>query len=557
MGGWFAPEVRTFSRGKGDAPATAKAAYRAGICITDDRTGVVYDYSYRRDIEHSALFPPTPDSPDWTRDRAALWNSGEMKENRKNSVTARELMTPLPADVSKDARRMIAVEIAEFLRDRYGVAVDMNIHAPHAYGDDRNHHAHFLFTTRRIDANGWGEKTRELDESVKKDANGQSRGGAEIEAIRQECAAIINRHLEREGSPDRVDPRSYERRGIDREAQPHLGPAASNMERNGEASRLGDEKRAVEARNAERDALKQEAAIIDLQLERERRQAQADARNQARRDFANAARAAAGTSKIQEREKDRFESWANGKRAELQNIRLEAEGEHGRAQERERLGLENQLATSYGTVKKQYAASLETMQKRAQERTGIPALLYRFSGKARRDADLAKMYRATLADIARRETEQRQALAGRQRTATAKLTARHGQQAARLEKGIETARQRREAEGWKPRQREATTGQEIEPTPGIAREAENSPMEGREIRTGETTPGNEQAPAAQPEAARDGNSGAGQESTQNPPPGWSSQAEMEEAIQKAKEQREADEREQESRDPDDPGHEME
>ena len=55
MGAWFAPEVRTFSRGKGDAPATAKAAYRAGICITDTRTGVTYDYSYRTDIDHSAL----------------------------------------------------------------------------------------------------------------------------------------------------------------------------------------------------------------------------------------------------------------------------------------------------------------------------------------------------------------------------------------------------------------------------------------------------------------------------------------------------------------------
>jgi hypothetical protein len=44
------------------------------------------------------------------------------------------------------------------------------------------------------------------------------------------------------------------------------------------------------------------------------------------------------------------------------------------------------------------------------------------------------------------------------------------------------------------------------------REAENSPEEGREDGTGETAPENEQAPTAQPEAARDGNSGA-EEST--------------------------------------------
>jgi hypothetical protein len=42
------------------------------------------------------------------------------------------------------------------------------------------------------------------------------------------------------------------------------------------------------------------------------------------------------------------------------------------------------------------------------------------------------------------------------------------------------------------------------------KEAENSPVEGRDAGTGESAPGNEQAPTAQPEAARDGNSGAGQ-----------------------------------------------
>ena len=515
MGGWFAPEVRTFSRGKGDAPATAKAAYRAGICITDHRTGVVYDYSYRTDIEHGGLFPPVADGPDWTRDRAALWNSGEMKENRKNSVTARELMTPLPAEVSAAARRMIACQIAEFLRDRYGVAVDMNIHRPHGYGDARNYHAHFLFTTRRIDANGWGEKTRELDESVKKDANGQSRGGAEIEIIRQKCAEIINHHLEQAGSLDRVDPRSYERRGINREAQPHLGPAASNMERNGQSSRLGDEKRAVQERNAERDALHQEARIIDLALERDRRQGQADARNTARRAFAKAAAKQAGISKSQAREKDRFESWANARRAELQSARHEAEGQHGRAQDFERLALENQLAASYGTIKKQYAASLFTIAKRQQQRQakGVTGILYRLSGAARKDADLAKVYRATLADIARRETEQRQALAAQQQTATAALTGRHAAQASQLEKRIETVRERREWEGWQPPQarREATTGQEIERPADAIMEAENSPVEGRGAGTGETTPRQPEATHAPPDAAQQQDSGQGQQ----------------------------------------------
>ena len=50
----------------------------------------------------------------------------------------------------------------------------------------------------------------------------------------------------------RVDHRSYEERGIDREATQHRGPVADDMEKNGKPSRIGDENREVEERNAQR-----------------------------------------------------------------------------------------------------------------------------------------------------------------------------------------------------------------------------------------------------------------------------------------------------------------
>jgi hypothetical protein len=59
--------------------------------------------------------------------------------------------------------------------------------------------------------------------------------------------------------------------------------------------------------------------------------------------------------------------------------------------------------------------------------------------------------------------------------------------------------------------REATTGQEIGQSPEIDREAENSPVEGRDAGRGETAPESEQATHAQPEAAQEVNSGEGQE----------------------------------------------
>ena len=130
-------------------------------------------------------------------------------------------------------------------------------------------------TTRRIDAQGFGAKTRELDD--------YKTGPGEIEAIRMGWERIGNLALERAGLDIRIDCRSFVDQGIDREATVHLGPVASAMERNGEETELGDRNRTARARNDERDRLRNDkeavsAEIIDLAAERERREAERDLR---------------------------------------------------------------------------------------------------------------------------------------------------------------------------------------------------------------------------------------------------------------------------------------
>jgi hypothetical protein len=51
--------------------ATAAAAYRAGVEITDERTGLVHDYTRKQGVEHSALVLPR-DAPAWATDRAPM-----------------------------------------------------------------------------------------------------------------------------------------------------------------------------------------------------------------------------------------------------------------------------------------------------------------------------------------------------------------------------------------------------------------------------------------------------------------------------------------------------
>ena len=125
-------QVKTVKRSAGRS-ATAAAAYRAAERIDCAREGRVHDYTRKGGVEEAFIVAPG-DAPDWAQDRAALWNGAEAAETRKNSVTAREWEIALPAELSPGDRRELAADFAQALVERYGVAADVAIHAPHREG---------------------------------------------------------------------------------------------------------------------------------------------------------------------------------------------------------------------------------------------------------------------------------------------------------------------------------------------------------------------------------------------------------------------------------------
>ena len=201
--------VKSISRSAGRS-AVAAAAYRSGERLFDARYGVEHDYTRKGGVEHTELVAPE-DAPDWAQDRDRLWNEAEANENRKNSMVAREWEVALPAELSDADRRALAVGFARTLVDRYGVVADVAVHAPHREGDDRNHHAHILTTTREIGADGFGAKTRILD--VKQTAS------VEVSEMREHWAERQNEALERMGAADRVDHRTLEAQREEVEAE--------------------------------------------------------------------------------------------------------------------------------------------------------------------------------------------------------------------------------------------------------------------------------------------------------------------------------------------------
>ena len=262
--------------------AVAAAAYRAGVELVDVRTGRVHDYTRKGGVELTEIL--TPDG--LGVERNALWNAAELAEKRKDARTAREWIVALPAELDAGQRTDLARDFAQALVERYGVAVDLAIHAPDREGDHRNHHAHLLTTTRQVSRapDGGlvlGAKAHiELSDKARRE---RSLGAAadEVKAVRALWENTANAALERAGVDARIDARSLQAQGIDQEATQHLGPAASEMERRGKASDRGDGNREVSVNNTERARLS--AEIIDLQAERARIEAEALARVEAQR----------------------------------------------------------------------------------------------------------------------------------------------------------------------------------------------------------------------------------------------------------------------------------
>ena len=182
------------SRSQGRS-ATAASAYRVAERIEDRRTGLVFDYAARGGVDHTEILAPDH-APDWVRDRSELWNRVEESETRKNSQVAREVRVALPAELTHAQRVELVRDFAQEQFVGRGMIADIALHAPGRDGDDRNHHAHILLTTREIGPEGFTTKNRDWNKVEV------------LEGWREAWARDSNTALERAGIEDRVDHRT-------------------------------------------------------------------------------------------------------------------------------------------------------------------------------------------------------------------------------------------------------------------------------------------------------------------------------------------------------------
>lgn len=229
--------AKAISRAKGRS-ATGAAAYRSGTEIADQRTGEVHDYHRKQGVESADIVLPAS-AGSWAMDRSELWNAAELAENRKDACVAREFDIALPHELTQEQRRELALGFAQDMASREGCAIDVCIHAPSPNGDERNFHAHMLRTTRKVEAEGLGEKL-DVEKAGRKRKE-------DLEGWRAAWADHANHALERAGVDARIDHRSLEAQGINRPPEIHMGPTATSMERRGERSDRGSRNKASKA----------------------------------------------------------------------------------------------------------------------------------------------------------------------------------------------------------------------------------------------------------------------------------------------------------------------
>jgi len=187
--------------------AVASAAYVSGLRLWSEIEQRNVSFDMREDVVFSEILLPDG-APEWAADREALWNRVDLSARRKDARLAKTVVAAItrdvPAGMRPDLLRAFAAPFVEI-----GCVADIAIHED---GTDHNPHIHILLTTRRLTADGFGEKLTALEQR------------SFVKSVRRRWADLSNRFLEQAGSTVRVDHRSYRARGIEAVPTVHRGP---------------------------------------------------------------------------------------------------------------------------------------------------------------------------------------------------------------------------------------------------------------------------------------------------------------------------------------------
>lgn len=300
----FRAETKHISRGKGHN-VVAAAAYRAAEKLTDTNklnpNATTHDYTNKKGVMAKNIVLPTAlRNENFSISRQDLWSSVEAHETTTRSVKgsrlkksarlAREWLLALPSELSDEENEQLTVEFTQHLADELGVIGDYCIHKPtidnyqtmkdriETYNldtkelevtevydleptvepDERNIHAHIMFTTREAELTedgklSFGEKVHtEKSDSWRRSKN-MGDGAEYMKQVRELWANMVNKRLAQHDIAP-ISHKSYKDLGLDIQPQHKQGKNASVFAAYGFTSRVKGINNGYEERN--RDAIK-------------------------------------------------------------------------------------------------------------------------------------------------------------------------------------------------------------------------------------------------------------------------------------------------------------
>src|SRR5579884_3487449 len=235
--------------------SVAASAYANGIDFYNERVNKLEAYGRKRGVFHSEILAPE-NAPDWIFNRHELWNRVERSEKRYDAQVARTMVLALPHELPDEDKVALVNAFARDMFVSQGFVVDAGFHRADRRGDQRNDHAHLVISLRPVEGDDFARK-KPRDFMDKEE---------QLTHWRERWASYQNKALEEAGFDTRVDHRTLEVQGIDREPTVHMGRKATLLERSGEQSELGDINRKIEAHNRQIDALVNELAALNAEI---------------------------------------------------------------------------------------------------------------------------------------------------------------------------------------------------------------------------------------------------------------------------------------------------
>ncbi|MEN8237051.1 MAG: MobA/MobL family protein [Pseudomonadota bacterium] len=228
--------------------AVAASAYIGGKIIFEERREFTYDYSKKTNVIYKNILAPKG-APDWALQSDSLWNKVEnyedqladarfvRQEAREAYKTCAQTAQTFEGSIPVEFDEELAIESVEkFVNERFvsrGLVVDVALH-----WDKGNPHFHALISRRALED---GEFSTAKDREICTKAA--------LKETRALWAEVLNHGLEKMGSPERVDHRSFKDRGLKIIPTYHEGWAARHRVQVGKSSRIIDDNEEIRQEN--------------------------------------------------------------------------------------------------------------------------------------------------------------------------------------------------------------------------------------------------------------------------------------------------------------------